>query len=217
MHENNGLTLAQGKCRFFVSVLTSVPLWEWAYNSPQHISKYVVVITLEREAHVQKKIFHLFFFLRFLTYFFHIPQWVDIFIIRNSFHTLMDLVIVDSTCTYMMQRALMMTTHDDDNTCSDDDYSEKDIILSQMSTKQWFHLPCYWYVWMFSLSFWFIFCHLFTHHYCTSSMILFSPLNACFPLLTTCVHILVACTSHSNFSAGYCTWSEFLISSTHHS
>jgi hypothetical protein len=48
-------------------------------------------------------------------------------------------------------------------------------------------------------------------------MVFFSPLNACFLLLTTHVHNLAMCISHSNFLIGCYIWSEFFISSTHHS
>jgi hypothetical protein len=36
---------------------------------------------------------------------------VDIFIIRDGFQTLMDVIIVDSTLINMVQRASMMITH----------------------------------------------------------------------------------------------------------
>jgi hypothetical protein len=36
---------------------------------------------------------------------------VDILITRNGFHTLMDIVVVDSTRIDMVQQALMTTTH----------------------------------------------------------------------------------------------------------
>jgi hypothetical protein len=68
-----------------------------------------------------------------------------------------------------------------------------------------------------SFSFWFIFYRLCTNHYHTLSMVFFNPLNACFFTSTTHVHNLAMCISHSDFSTGCYIWSEFFISSTHHS
>jgi hypothetical protein len=67
-----------------------------------------------------------------------------------------------------------------------------------------------------SFSFWFIFYHLCTDHYCALLVIFFSPLNVCFLLSIANVHSLIACTNHSDSSVGYYIWSQFLISSTHH-
>jgi hypothetical protein len=36
---------------------------------------------------------------------------MDIFITRDNFQTLMDVVIIDLTCINMVQRTLTMTTH----------------------------------------------------------------------------------------------------------
>jgi len=36
---------------------------------------------------------------------------VDIFITKNGFHTLMDLVITNPICTYMVQKTSTTTTH----------------------------------------------------------------------------------------------------------
>ncbi len=62
---------------------------------------------------------------------------------------------------------------------------------------------------------WFIFYCLCTKHYRMSSMVFFSPLDAHFPLSTTCVHNLAACAC--NFSTSSTTWLGFLIFSIHHS
>jgi hypothetical protein len=91
------------------------------------------------------------------------------------------------------------------------------MIICWMSTMWWFHSPCYWNVWVFSSSFWFIFNHLCTNHYHASSTVFFSPLNVYFLLLTMCVHSLAMCASHNNSSVSSCTWLRFFISSTHHS
>ncbi len=85
-----------------------------------------------------------------------------------------------------------------------------------MSTRWWFPSFCYWDVWVFSFLFWSIFYRLCTYHYCTSSVVFFSPLDVCFLLSTTYVHSLVAFANHSDSSMGCCTWSRFFISSTHH-
>ncbi len=82
---------------------------------------------------------------------------------------------------------------------------------------QWLHSSYYWNVWVFSISFLFIFYGLCIDLYHTPSMIFFSPLNACFSLLTMCVHSSTTCTSHNDFLMGCCTWSRFFISFAHHS
>jgi hypothetical protein len=105
----------------------------------------------------------------------------------------------------------------DNNTCNNDGCSRENTIIRQTNIKRWLHSPCYWDVWVYSFLFWFIFYHLCTNHYHTSLVVFFSPLDACFLLLTTHVHNLVACTSHNDFLASCCTWSKFLIFSTHHS
>jgi hypothetical protein len=61
------------------------------HNTLQDI---VTAIALESGAHVQREISHLFFR--------HTRQWVDILITKDSFWTLMDVVIVDPTCTHMV-------------------------------------------------------------------------------------------------------------------
>jgi len=91
------------------------------------------------------------------------------------------------------------------------------MMLHLMNIRWWLHSPCYWDILVFSFSFWFIFYCLCTNHYCASSMIFFSPLNAHFLLSTMCVHSPTTCTSHNNFLASYYTWSRVFISSTHHS
>jgi len=106
---------------------------------------------------------------------------------------------------------------DDDNTCNNDGCSRKDMIIRWASIKQWLQSPCYWDAWVFSFLFWFSFHHLCTNHYHTSPLVFFSPLDACFLLLTMHVHNLVACASHSDSLIGCCIWSRFLISSTYHS
>ncbi len=108
------------------------------------------------------------------------------------------------------------TSINDNNTCSDDSRSKKDTIICWANIGQLFHSFCYWDVWMFSFLFWFIFYRLCIDHYCASSTIFFSSLDACFLLSTTCVHNPITCASHNNFSTSYYTWMRFLISSTHH-
>jgi hypothetical protein len=109
------------------------------YSSPQHIQDVVATIALESGAHVQKEVSHLFLC--------HIWQWMDILININNFHTLMDVVIIDPTCTNMVQWTSTITTH----------AIRKDMILHQTNTKRQFHSPCNWDIWVFSFSFYFIF------------------------------------------------------------
>jgi hypothetical protein len=57
---------------------------------------------LESETHVQREV---------SPFSFATPDNEWIFITIDSFHILMDIVIVDSTCTNMVQQALMTITH----------------------------------------------------------------------------------------------------------
>jgi hypothetical protein len=69
----------------------------WCFCKSEHIitrntlRDIVTTIVLESGAHVQREVSHLFFR--------HTQQWVDIFITKYSFRTLMDVVIVGPTCT----------------------------------------------------------------------------------------------------------------------
>ncbi len=45
----------------------------------------------------------------------------------------------------------------DNNSCIDDVCLGENAIIRRMNTKRWFHSPCYWNVWVFSFSYWFIF------------------------------------------------------------
>jgi NCAIR mutase (PurE)-related protein len=63
----------------------------------------IATIVLESGTHVQKEVSHLFFH--------HTQQRVDILITRKKFQTLMDVIIVDSTCTNMVQQISKMITH----------------------------------------------------------------------------------------------------------
>lgn len=107
---------------------------------------------------------------------------------------------------------------DDDNTYGDDGWLvRRNMIIGQTSIKWWLHAPCYWDIWLFSSSFWFISDYLCIDHYCISLVIFFSPFNAYFLLSTMCVHSLATCISHSDFLLGYDIWLGFFISSKHHS
>jgi hypothetical protein len=74
------------------------------------------------------------------------------------------------------------------------------MIIHWANNKQWLHSFCYWDIWVFSFSFWFIFNSLCTNHYRPSSMVFFNPLDAGFLLLTTCTHRHEMCASHIDFS-----------------
>jgi hypothetical protein len=107
---------------------------------------------------------------------------------------------------------------DDDNKYHDmNDCSRKDMIIRWTSTRWWLHSLCYWYIWLSSFLFWFIFDCLCIDYYCVSSMIFFSSFDVFILLSTMRVHNLATCISHGDFSIGYDTWSKFFISSTHHS
>jgi hypothetical protein len=106
---------------------------------------------------------------------------------------------------------------DDNKTCNDDGYIGKDMIIHWASTRysQWFHSSCYWNVWVFSFSFWFIFNNLCMDNYRTSFVVFFNPFDASFSLLTTRIHNHATCASHIDSSTGCSTWSKFLLFSTH--
>jgi hypothetical protein len=63
----------------------------------------------------------------------HTWSWVDIFITRDDFWTLMDVVIVVSTRINMVQRESMTTWHatiiDNNMTCNDDGCSKENIVI----------------------------------------------------------------------------------------
>ncbi len=101
---------------------------------------------------------------------------------------------VDGHChCWSNSRKYGVANINDNNTRNNDGCLGEDTIICWAGTMQWFHSPCYWNVWVFSFLFWFIFYHFCTKHYCTSSTIFFSLLNACFLLLTTHVHSLAVC------------------------
>jgi hypothetical protein len=104
----------------------------------------------------------------------------------------------------------------DDNTCSNDGCSRKGKILCWMNTRWWFHSPCHWDILLFSFLLWFTFDHLCIDHYYVSLAIFFSPFDAYFSLLTTCVHTLAISANQSDFLVSYYIWSRFFIPSTHH-
>jgi len=79
-----------------------VPLWEWMYNAHDTFWD-IVTITLETGARILREASHLFPC--------HTQWWMDILITRDDFRTLMDIIIVDSTHTNMVQWTLTTTTH----------------------------------------------------------------------------------------------------------
>ncbi len=96
---------------------------------------------------------------------------------------------------------------DDDNTCNDNGCSRKNTILCWTNVRWWFHSLCYWDIWVFSFSFWFIFYRSYIDHYRASLTIFFSLVNAYLSILIMYVHSPIMCASHSNSSMGHCTWS----------
>jgi hypothetical protein len=63
----------------------------------------VATITLESGTHEEREVSHLFPY--------HTQWWVNIVIVRDNFHILADVVIVDLICTILVQHASMMSTH----------------------------------------------------------------------------------------------------------
>jgi hypothetical protein len=181
-----------------------VPLWEWVYNNPRHILGYYCNYCFGEWSTCLDGGFSPFPSSQSTTsgYSYH-QRWCLNF---------------DGCCQcWFNSHKYGVVSIDDDNTCSNNGYSGEYTILRRMNIMQWFHPPCYWDVWMFSFSFWFIFYRSCTYHYCTLSTVFFNPLDVYFSLSIACVHNLVVCTSHNDFSVGCYIWSGFLISSTHHS
>jgi hypothetical protein len=89
--DNLGTHLVWCPCRN-EHIVAHDPLWD-----------IVITIILESGTHVQKEVSHLFPY--------HIQQRMDILITKNNLCTLMDVIIVDLTCTNMVQRTLTTTTH----------------------------------------------------------------------------------------------------------
>jgi len=183
---------------------TLMPLQKWTYNNPRYISVIIIVIVLENGTHVQREVSHLLLH--------HTQRQVDIFIMKDGFWTLMDIVIADLIHINMMQWTLMTTTQ---------------VMMMVVQEKTWWYvkqtlgddfipfvIETYMGVFIIVLIHFWSFVHKPLLHIIND---LFNPLDACCLLSTTHVHNPVACTSHNDSSMGYCTWSRFLISSTHHS
>jgi len=136
----------------------------------------------------------------------HTRRWMDILITKDGLRTMMDVIIVDLIHTNMVQLTF------NDNTCNNDGCLGEDMIICWACTRWWLHSLCYWNIWVFSISFWFIFYHMCTYHYHMS----FSPFDVCFLLLIVHLHNPTMCVNHNNFSTGCCTWPKFFIFSTQH-
>ncbi len=144
----------------------------------------ITSIVLKSGAHVYREVSHLFPC--------HTRWWMDIFITRDGFQILMDVVNVDLTCTNpddewiflsletmngccqcwfdLHKYGAMSINHD--NMHNDDNYLGKYIIIHLTNIRRWLHSLCYWHIWVFSLSFWFIFYYLCIDHYHTSLLLL---------------------------------------------
>jgi hypothetical protein len=92
---------------------------------------------------------------------------------------------------------------------------QKDIIICKTDIMKWFYSLCHRDLWLFSFLFWFLFDFLCSNHCSPSPVVLFNSHNSYFLLLITCVHSLLVCTCHCDFSACYYAWKTFLIFSTH--
>ncbi len=186
-----------------------VPLRKWMYNSPQHISKYSRNYCFGKWNTCSEG---------------SLPPFPSPHPTMNEYFYHQTWLVNFDGCyhCWLEIHKYSATNINGDNTCNDDGCSEEETIICQANTsqtniRQWLHFACYWDVWVFSFSFWFIFYHLCANHYCTSSTVFFNPLNACFLLSTTHVHSLTMCASHNDFSKSYYIWLKFLISCTHHS
>jgi hypothetical protein len=162
----------------------------------------VTTIVFESGTHVQREVSHLFPH--------HSSRWMNIFITKDNFG-----LWWTSWLLIWLTQYDTMNIDDNINTCNNDGCLIKYTIICWTNIKWWFHSPCYWNIWVFSFSLWFIFDHLCINHYRTSSLIFFNCLDAYFLLSTTHVHNLATCVDHNNFWMGCYTWSGFLISSTH--
>jgi len=60
-----------------------------------HFWDIVTTIVLQSRAHVEREVSHLFLY--------HILRQVDIIITKDGFYILMDIVIVELICIYMVQ------------------------------------------------------------------------------------------------------------------
>jgi hypothetical protein len=64
---------------------------------------FIIIIAFESGTHVQRKVSHFFPY--------QTQQQMDILITKDGFQTLMDVIIVDSIHTNMVQRASTTMTH----------------------------------------------------------------------------------------------------------
>jgi hypothetical protein len=94
----------------------------------------VVTIALKSGAHIQREVFHLF------------PcrtwRWMDVFVTKDNFWTLVNIVIIDL------------------NSCR-----SQGTILYITNDKRWFYSPCFRNLWLFPSLFWFLFNFLCTCQY----------------------------------------------------
>jgi hypothetical protein len=150
-----------------------VPLWEWMYNNPWHISRYHCNYCFGKWSTCLERGLPPFPLPHpMMNGYFYYQRW---------------LLYFDGYCHYWPNlHKYGVVNFDDNNTCKDYGYSKEDMILCQMNTKWWLHSPCYWDLWVFSFSFWFIFYHLCTNHYYMSLAVFFGPVNAHFPLSRVC-------------------------------
>jgi hypothetical protein len=183
----------------------------WCPYENEHTTTYntlpniIATIILKSVTHVQKEVSHLFPH--------HTRQRMNILIIKHGFWTLMDVMIVDSTRTNMVQRALMTTTHVTMMVAREKKRSYIKRPLFERTPGNDF-IPLV--IEMFGCLH-FRFDSLFIILCKPQSTIFFNPLDVCFLLSTMHVHNPTMCASHNNFSTGYYIWLRFLIFCTHHS
>ncbi len=89
-----------------------IPLTIWVpicFDAPIGVSvqqpmiHFIIIIAFESGTHVQRKVSHFFPY--------QTQQQMDILITKDGFQTLMDVIIVDSIHTNMVQRASTTMTH----------------------------------------------------------------------------------------------------------
>jgi hypothetical protein len=158
---------------FGYPLMFEVFVQEWTYCTYNIFRNIVTTIFWRLERIYQIEVSHLFPY--------HIWRQMNIFITRDSFWTLMDVVIAYYTPSNI---PIICIIHN--CACNDSCYLWKDKIIYGVYTKIKLHSPCYRDLWLSSFLFQFLFYYLCSCHYNLSSNILFNSHNAYFLLLTVC-------------------------------
>jgi hypothetical protein len=78
-------------------------MWEWVHCNPWYTLKYCCSYRIRKWNSCTEEVSHLFLH--------HTGNWMDIFITKNSFWTLTNVVIIDPTHINLVQHALTTTMH----------------------------------------------------------------------------------------------------------